>query len=129
MQKLRSVCITGVGIISSIGISVEETKNALKNQCSGMGTITRFDTMHRDIPVCEVKYSNEELKEMLHIPTNEKKFTRTTLLGLFAARQAMQSSHSKIAKAKTGLVSATTVGVMDYNELHYKELLLGRGEQ
>ena len=66
---------------------------------------------------------------MLHIPTNEKKFTRTTLLGLFAARQAMQSSHSKIAKAKTGLVSATTVGGMDYNELHYKELSLGRGDR
>jgi 3-oxoacyl-[acyl-carrier-protein] synthase-1 len=123
------VCITGIGIISSIGISPEETWVSLKNRCSGMGRITRLNTIHWDIPVCEVKYGNEELRKMLRISSSSPHYTRTALLGLFAARQAMNASHSKTAAERVGLVSATTVGGMDYNELYYKELSLGKGDR
>jgi 3-oxoacyl-[acyl-carrier-protein] synthase-1 len=125
----QPVCVTGMGIISSIGISTDETLTALKNRCSGMGYITRFDTVHRDIPVCEVKYDNGELADMLHIPGNRKGYTRTALLGMIAARQAMQSSHSNIPEERIALVSATTVGGMDYNEIHYKDLSAGKGDR
>ncbi|MDR2627601.1 MAG: beta-ketoacyl-[acyl-carrier-protein] synthase family protein [Dysgonamonadaceae bacterium] len=125
MQK--PVYVTGVGIVSSIGMSVEETLSALKNRRSGMAPVTRFDTIHRNIPVCEVKYGNDELQKMLRIPENSTIYSRTSLLGLIAARSAMQSSRSKTPEERIALVSATTVGGMDYNEIHYRDLSAGKG--
>ncbi|MDR1673385.1 MAG: beta-ketoacyl-[acyl-carrier-protein] synthase family protein [Bacteroidales bacterium] len=121
----RKVYITGCGIVSPIGISADETLSALKNRQTGTGIVQRFDTAHRNIPVCEVKYGNEELRQMLRYDDAHRLLSRTALLGLVAAGQALQASHSQVPKCRMGLVSATTVGGMDYNEVHYRSLSAG----
>ena len=40
----RRVVVTGIGIISPLGIGVEENWSAISNGLSGIGPITRFDT-------------------------------------------------------------------------------------
>ncbi|HSR32014.1 MAG TPA: beta-ketoacyl synthase N-terminal-like domain-containing protein, partial [Anaerolineae bacterium] len=46
---MRRVVATGLGVVSPLGIGVEENWNALMNGQSGIGPITRFDAS--DFPV------------------------------------------------------------------------------
>lgn len=107
--------VAGLGVISAIGNSVSETLSALEQSKSGIGPITLFETIHKgQLPVGEVKISNETLAIELGL---EKPVTRTAMLGMEAARQALaHSGLSSITKWRTGLISATTVGGMDRTE-------------
>ena len=120
--KTPRVAITGMGIISAIGNSVESNKKALFASENGIGNITLINTIHLDaIKVGEVKLSNEALISALQLSENNN-FSRTALLGLFAAKAAVKNSGIKdISAYKTGLISATTVGGMDKTELYLKQ--------
>ena len=62
----KGIAITGMGIISSIGNSVEENYNALLNSQAGITTIDNITTVHVDvIKVGEIKKTNQELVEDL----------------------------------------------------------------
>jgi 3-oxoacyl-(acyl-carrier-protein) synthase len=83
--------------------------------------LTLFDSVHQGIlPVGEVKMSNSMLAEKLSLPTN---LIRTALLGIHAAREAVNNSGIDIKKWRTGLLSATTVGGMDKTEFFFEEFL------
>jgi len=113
----RIVYITGTGIISAIGNNTREVFESLVASRSGIGPITHLDTIHRGkIPVAEVKKSSEELLDMtLH--TGDTSLTRTALLGMIAAREALESAGiTETVKRRTALISATTVGGMDRSE-------------
>lgn len=116
------VAITGMGIISSIGTTVEENFHSLTTKKTGISRLENFDSKHKDvIKVGEIKITNEELANLLNLP-REHAFTRTSLLGAYAAKQAV--NHAKIADInaeRTGLISSTTVGGMDMTEKHYKK--------
>lgn len=108
------VHVAGIGLISAIGTSVEETLHSFRNHISGIGPITLFDSVYRGVlPVGEVKISNEELSRKLSFKPD---ISRTALLGVHAAREAVKSSGVDIKKWRTGLISATTVGGMDKTE-------------
>ena len=54
----------------------------------------------------------------------ENSFTRTALLGMIAAKEAVQSAGiNDIGEYRTGLLSATTVGGMDRSEVFYSQYL------
>ena len=108
------VHVAGIGLISSIGFSEEDTLESFKKSSSGICDITLFETFHRGkLPVGEVKMSNDTLAERLSLSRN---VTRTTLLGIHAARAAVLNSGIDIKNWRTGLISATTVGGMDKTE-------------
>ncbi len=117
----RGVAITGIGIISAIGNTVEENKRSLLTSKSGIGTISHINTKQADsIKVGEVRFSNDELISRLNLPTNNN-FTRTTLLGLMAAKEAVANANITNMEAfRTGFISATSVGGMDKTEIHFK---------
>jgi 3-oxoacyl-(acyl-carrier-protein) synthase len=119
-----SVFVTGIGIISAIGFDCEETAVSLQEAKSGIGRITLFDTVYKEeIPVAEVKAGNKKLAEMAQVKEGGL-FSRTTLLGLIAARQALsQAQINENAGYRTGLISATTTGGMDRSERFFKEYL------
>lgn len=110
-----------MGIISAIGTTVEDNKHALLSSQSGIGTISNIKTKHANhIKVGEVGLSNTELIAQLGLSENNA-YTRTTLLGIFAATEAVKHAEiSDINSYKTGLISATTVGGMDKTEQHIK---------
>jgi 3-oxoacyl-[acyl-carrier-protein] synthase-1 len=121
------VLVTGAGIISSLGFNAEETASALGASRSGIGRITLLDTIHKDsIPAAEVKATDNELKELSEI-SGKRSFSRTALLGIIAARQAMlQADITDITEFRTGLISATTVGGMDRSEKFFKEYIVNK---
>ncbi len=120
----KRVYITGIGIVCSIGNNVAETLQSLLASRSGIGEITLFPTIHKGIiPMAEVKLTTDQLLEQTgNIGRNE--FTRTTLLGIKAAREALFSAGIVDAEGfRTGLISATTVGGMDRSENFYASFL------
>jgi 3-oxoacyl-(acyl-carrier-protein) synthase len=125
----KKVFITGIGIISSIGNNVAETLSSLLACKSGIGGITLFPTIHRGkLPLAEVKLTHTRLLEITGHP-EEKRFTRTALLGMVAAKEAVESAGiTDIREYRTGLLSATTVGGMDRSETFYKQYLENPGK-
>jgi 3-oxoacyl-(acyl-carrier-protein) synthase len=118
------VFVTGVGIISSIGFNKEETASALKGSRSGIGRISMLETRLKDeIPIAEVKATDNDLKEIAEV-VNRSAQSRTALLGIIAARQALSDAQiNNINEFRTGLISATTVGGMDRSEKFYHEYI------
>lgn len=120
----KRIYITGIGIISSIGNNVPEVFSSLQAGKTGIGEITLFPTLHQgSLPVAEVKLSSAQLLSFAE-QTDGHQFTRTTLLGLIAAKEALKSAGiDHVSTLRTGFLSATTVGGMDRSELFYKEFL------
>lgn len=106
--------VTGLGVISAIGNSAGETLRSFEQGRSGVGAITRLQSVHRGVlPVAEVKAGNEELCHELGAKPH---ISRTALLGMKAALEALQQSDVDVRKWRTGLISGTTVGGMDKTE-------------
>ena len=119
---MSRVVVTGIGIISSIGNNLEETHNSLIKKKTGISGIDILDTKHRgEFLVGEIKLTHEELIKLAKVDKSQA-WTRTALLGIIAAKQAM--ADSKIEnETNLALVSASTVGGMDRSELYYKDFL------
>jgi 3-oxoacyl-[acyl-carrier-protein] synthase-1 len=116
----KRVAITGMGIISSIGNSVEENFQSLKNGKTGISTIENLETIHKEvIMVGEIKLSNQQLAQKLNL-SQDNNFSRTTLLGAIAVCEAIENANiSNINDCRSGFISATSVGGMDLNEKYF----------
>jgi len=116
----KGVAITGMGIISAIGNSVEENFNALINGQKAITTIANIDTVHKNVMmVGEIKKTNDQLAHELGL-TSENNFSRTAMIGAIAAKQAVENAGiTSINEYKTGLISASSVGGMDMTERYY----------
>ena len=117
------VFVTGIGIVSAIGLNVSENFSSLKSLKHGIGVLKNLRTIHSpSLPSGEVKLSNSELAEILGIRIGPD-FSRTALLGMIAAREALQNAGlENNERRKMGIVSATSVGGMDRTELLYRDI-------
>jgi 3-oxoacyl-(acyl-carrier-protein) synthase len=82
------IAITGIGMVSAIGMNRDETLRSLLDEQSGIGAMRQLQSVHTDIPVGEVPYSDAELKRMAGVEADEA-IPRTSLLGIIAAREAL----------------------------------------
>ncbi len=120
---MERVVVTGMGIISALGIGVEETYGALLKGCPVVGLLQYLQTEHTDIPCAEVRWSDEELKRMLGIASGEVT-TRTALFGMVALREALASAGLSPAGGKRmAFINGTTVGGMEKSEQYYLDFL------
>ncbi|HRX12730.1 MAG TPA: beta-ketoacyl-[acyl-carrier-protein] synthase family protein [Draconibacterium sp.] len=113
----RRVVITGIGVVSALGLGVDENNCALQNGCTGISSVQHLNTRLRDEFVLgEVKFSNERLKELLNIAPH-KKVSRTSLLAFHAGKEAVEMAGLKADELKScAFISGTTVGGMDLTE-------------
>lgn len=118
------VFITGVGMISAIGNNVQENLRHLREQKSGLGYTRHIDTIHKGVlPVGEVVADTPALAAMAGVK-NLPGYTRTTLLGLVAMQEALQSAGIKDARElPTAFINASTVGGMCDTEKVYFDIL------
>ncbi|WPP48765.1 beta-ketoacyl-[acyl-carrier-protein] synthase family protein [Catalinimonas niigatensis] len=114
------VYVTGLGIISALGEGVENNLSALQSGQTGIDYPYHLQSLHKDKLVAgEVKFANAELAQKAGLKPN-KLYSRTTLLGLIAAQEAVASAGLSAQQiANTGLINGTSVGGMDISELHY----------
>ena len=118
-----NIVITGLGIISAIGVGKDAVLQSLREKRTGIGTIRHLVSSHHELPVGEVNRSNDELKADLGIDTTTE-VSRTALLGMVAVEQAIVESGIEQFKQlypdkRIVLVSGTTVGGMDLTENYF----------
>jgi len=123
----RRVFVTGCGMISSIGNNFGEMEAAVFSGISGIGPISILDTHHKGRLIAgEVRLTDKELADMAGIALING-VTRTTLLGLIAAKEAIVVAGLTNLK-ELALISGTTVGGMVSTEKYYPDFLSNDSE-
>lgn len=122
------IYITGAGIISAIGNDKQEVLCSLQNKCSGIGTMRYLQSEHTELPVGEVKLSDDQMRKKLSLGSNIPA-NRTSLMGTIAMKEALSDAGllspdtNLLADASNLLLlSGTTVGGMDYTERCFLDL-------
>lgn len=109
--------VAGYGIISAIGNDAQSVLRSLKEGRTGIGPMRYLQSSHKELPVGEVKLSNEEMLRMLG--QDEKTvISRTVLMGAIAIRQALEYANLDLKGKRVAVINGTTVGGMDVTE-HY----------
>ena len=127
-----NIVITGEGIISAIGYDKATVLAALREKRTGIGQMRWLKSTHRELPVGEVKWSDEELQQQLGLPADELT-SRTAMMGMWAVRQALEDASvmswatDAPAKKRIILISGTTVAGMDLSERYFSEMLKSDG--
>ena len=116
------VFVSGIGIVTALGIGVEENFNALIQERKGLSTPQILPTVHQNFIVGEVSLTTPQLIQELPFSVPENT-TRTAVLGLLAAYEAVRMADlTDELKSQAGLFNGTSVGGMDLTERIYPEL-------
>jgi len=95
MTERRRVVVTGLGVISPIGLSAEEAWGAAQGGRSGIGPITHFDTSEIGVRVAaEIKNFNPE--DYMD-PKEARRRDRYQWFGVAAAKEAIAASGLTVA--------------------------------
>lgn len=118
----RRVVITGMGVISPIGNSVDEFWDGIINSKSGADYITKFDTAdHATKFACEIKnFSTEDIIE----PKDLKRLDEYCQYSLVAAEEALRNSGVDFEKEDTErigvLIGSGIGGIKSFEDEHQK---------
>ena len=113
--------VAGYGIICAIGNDAQSVLRSLKEGRTGIGPMRYLRSSHKELPVGEVKLSDEEMRQMLG--QDEKTvISRTVLMGAIAIRQALEHANIDTQGKRVTVISGTTVGGMDITERFFKQI-------
>ena len=115
------VVVTGVGIASALGVGVQSNIASMREGRSGISARPSILKTGNILPVGELRMTNDELHRLADIPVH-KHLSRTALLGIIAAREALADAKAELSK-RIGLVSSTSVGGMDLTEGFFREFM------
>ena len=117
------VLISGIGMITNLGNTVPENLQALLEEKQALGHPEILQTRHTlDVMVGEIRKTNEKLAEELGLDPDG--YSRTTLLGIHALREALQTLNPAQRKGKKiAFINATTVGGMSDVENLYFDMI------
>ncbi|MDR2399420.1 MAG: beta-ketoacyl-ACP synthase II [Endomicrobium sp.] len=122
-MKKRTV-ITGVGIVTPIGIGNAEFTNALKEGKSGASNIESFDTSAYTTRFAAIVKDFEPEKFIEKKKIN--KMARFTQFGFAAAKMAIEDSGLDLSKedlSRVGVITGTGIGGLDIIEKEEQSLL------
>ena len=115
----RRVVITGMGLVTPVGIGVEESWENLCAGKSGIGEITRFDTSLYQTKIAgEVK----DFRKEDFLPAKEVRRTELFIVyAIAAARMALEDAGLKIDSTnenRVGVITGCGLGGLDIMEKH-----------
>lgn len=123
MNKRRVVC-TGIGVISPVGIGVDNFWNTLLAGKSGVAPITKFDATQFDAKIAaEVKGYNPET---YFNPKEARKISLFCQYAVVAAREAIANANFKMAETdphRVGVVVGSGIGCIKSAEEEYQKFL------
>jgi 3-oxoacyl-[acyl-carrier-protein] synthase II len=113
----RRVVVTGMGLISPLGLTMAESWDGLVNGRSGIGTITQFDASAYDAKIAgEVKGFNPDL----YVAKKEqKKMDRFIQFSLATAKMALEDSGLQVTeemKPRIGTIIGVGMGGLPFIE-------------
>ncbi len=115
----RRVVITGLGLVTPLGIGVQESWDSLCAGKSGIGEITRFDTS-----LFQTKIAGEVkgFRKQDYLPAKEVNRTELFIAyAIAAARMAIEDSGLKIDSSnahRVGVITGCGLGGLDIMEKH-----------
>lgn len=120
----RRVVITGVGVVSPIGIGNDEFLNNLKQGVSGADFVKSFDVSSFSTQfACEVKnFVPEDYIDKKKL----KRLARFTQFALAATKMAVESARidfSLIDSSRVGVITGTGIGGLEIIEQEHRNLL------
>ena len=113
--------VAGYGIISAIGNDAQSVLRSLKEKQTGIGPMRYLHSSHKELPVGEVKLSNEEMTQMLGLDGKDS-HSRTVLMGAIAIRQALEDAKLDPKGKRVVVINGTTVGGMDVTERYFLQM-------
>ena len=116
-----NIQVAGYGIISAIGNDAQSVLRSLKEKQTGIGPMRYLDSSHKELPVGEVKLSNEEMTQMLGLDGKDS-HSRTVLMGAIAIRQALENANIDLKGKRVVVINGTTVGGMDVTERYFLQM-------
>ncbi|PYT24778.1 MAG: beta-ketoacyl-[acyl-carrier-protein] synthase II [Acidobacteria bacterium] len=120
----RRVVVTGVGLVSPVGIGTEDTWQAIRNGKSGFGRITGFDPSDFS---CQIAGEVKGFDPHRYIEKKEiKKMGRFIQFGVAATECALSSSGLKVSKEneeRVGVYIGSGIGGFEVIEREHKTLL------
>jgi 3-oxoacyl-[acyl-carrier-protein] synthase II len=126
MESNRRVVITGIGLVSSLGIGTEVNWAALKAGTSGIGTITKFDASEFATRIASEVKGFDPLRFLEK--KDVKKMDVFIQYAIAAAQFAMDDSGLKVTPEKApriGVFIASGIGGFTTIEREHKALLAG----
>ncbi len=108
------IAITGAGIVSAIGVGKHATLQSLREGRSGIGPMRFLPSVHTELPVGEVPFSDDGLRRLANV--TDASLDRTTLMAIVAIDEALAEarlSRGDASGRRIRLVSGTTVGALD----------------
>ena len=91
MSSSNNIAITGVGAVCGAGISVDEIWNAIVSGKSAIGPIEQWDASRWPVNV-SAEVRGVDNRTLVPDRKLHKMISRTDMLGLFAAHQAVEQS-------------------------------------
>ena len=123
MEKKRIV-ITGMGVVSPIGVGCGDFVNALKDGKSGASFIDTFDTTDFNVKFAGL-VKNFKAEDYMD-KKNARRSSRFIQLGVAATKMAIQDSglnFEKEDKSRIGCITGTGMGGMDILEREHTTLI------
>lgn len=122
------IAITGVGIISALGLGKDANRANLLAGKSGIQAPKILPTVHKEWPVGEVPLTNEQLKQLWD-QKSDSPLPRNLLLAITAAKEAVEDAGLTSEQIRElVLINGTTVGGMDSTENEIGKWLNGDTE-
>lgn len=122
---MKRIVITGMGVMSPIGNTIDDYWNAMMNGKSGASNITQFDTENFTTKfACEVK----DFDAVGYFGVKDaRKLDRYAQLGIVAADQAIENSglndYSALDKNRVGVIVGSGIGGMVTFETEHSNLV------
>ena len=114
------IYVTGYSMVSAIGLNVSNSLENIKSNISGIKEkeLDRVGSCN----IGTIDISNKELRKQYEI---KGEYSRTAILGVVAVKEAIKgiNNRHKTNAIRTGLISGTSVGGMDYTEDIYFSFL------
>ncbi|MBI2680355.1 MAG: beta-ketoacyl-ACP synthase II [Candidatus Solibacter usitatus] len=120
----RRVVVTGVGLVSALGIGTEETWQAVRAGRNGIGTITQFDAAEF---ACRIAGEVKNFDPATYIEKKEiKKMGRFIQFAIAASEYALRGSGLKVDAdnaERVGVYIGSGIGGFEVIEREHKNLL------
>jgi 3-oxoacyl-[acyl-carrier-protein] synthase II len=132
------IVISGIGVVSPFGAGRERFWDHVSRGCSATRAITEFDVSdlgsHVAAPVTGVSIDDVPAMDGDDIWDEEyradpKRYSRTALIGVIAAREAWADAGLTIAEPNAGVVIGSGGGGIDVGERNYHDFFLERGKK
>ncbi len=115
------IAITGAGIVCSIGHNKAEVWRAIAESRAGIGKMTRFagETFATDIAA-------EADVELPELSRRNKRLSRTDLLAVIAAREALEQAGDIPRERAVVSTGTSTGGLLEGEDYYFRRLIRGR---